>query len=266
MAPGRIQCRRTTCPRTSRRTLETAQGSPPLSARQIPPRCCDGHDWSLPRPLRRSGAGVGLLRDLLTSRAGAADLVTKCRSSRSRMLPTPSGRTSIVLHASDDSELDLAFATLVQREARDLAIGIDASEINGPVWSASGRGTTGALRSSRTDRGAQVLPPAGATVPPWLPAKSAHVSNLPACCALGPPAAGVPTKIGRASAGEHERIVGKLNGRQFLRVHHHLERFNTLNCRGGSRRIGGRGRLCRPACVIELRQLIRSYVPFIVRL
>jgi len=33
-----------------------------------------------------------------------------------------------------------------------------------------------------------VLPPAGATVPPWLPAKSARVSNLLACCALGPPA------------------------------------------------------------------------------
>src|SRR5262249_12806162 len=44
------------------------------------------------------------------------------------------------------------------------------------------------FRSSRTDRGAQVLPPARATVPPWLPAKSARVSNLPACCALGPPA------------------------------------------------------------------------------
>ena len=42
--------------------------------------------------------------------------------------------------------------------------------------------------SSRTDRGAQVLPPAGASVPPWLPAKSARASNLPACCALGPPA------------------------------------------------------------------------------
>ena len=27
------------------------------------------------------------------------------------------------------------------------------------------------------------MPPAGATVRPWLPAKSAHVSNLPACCA-----------------------------------------------------------------------------------
>src|SRR6266567_4643574 len=66
----------------------------------------------------------------------------------------------------------------------DLAIGIDASELNGPVWSVSGRGTTGAFRSSRTDRGAQVLPPAGATVPPWLLAKSARVSNLPACCAL----------------------------------------------------------------------------------
>ena len=45
---------------------------------------------------------------------------------------------------------------------------------------------TGGLRSSRTDRGAQVLPPAGATVPPWLPAKSARASNLPACCALEP--------------------------------------------------------------------------------
>jgi hypothetical protein len=79
---------------------------------------------------------------------------------------------------------------------RDLAIGIDASEINGeingPVWSLSGRGTTGAFRSSRTDRGAQVLPLGGATVPPWLPAKSARVSNLPACCALGPPACAAP--------------------------------------------------------------------------
>ena len=27
----------------------------------------------------------------------------------------------------------------------DLAIAIDASEINGPVWSVSGRGTTGGL-------------------------------------------------------------------------------------------------------------------------
>src|SRR5262249_13067562 len=32
----------------------------------------------------------------------------------------------------------------------------------------------------------------GATVPPWLPAKSARVSNLPACCALGPPACAAP--------------------------------------------------------------------------
>src|SRR5262249_46345987 len=74
----------------------------------------------------------------------------------------------------------------------DLAIAIDASEINGPVWSLSGRGTTGAFRSRRTDRGAQVLPPAGATVPPWLPAKSVRVSNLLACCALGPPACAAP--------------------------------------------------------------------------
>jgi hypothetical protein len=33
----------------------------------------------------------------------------------------------------------------------DLAIGIDTGEINGPVWSLSGRGTTGAL-----DRVAQI--------------------------------------------------------------------------------------------------------------
>ena len=42
--------------------------------------------------------------------------------------------------------------------------------------------------------------------------------------------------------GEHERVVDKLNGRHFVRVDHDLERFNTLNYRGGSRRIGGRGR------------------------
>jgi hypothetical protein len=28
--------------------------------------------------------------------------------------------------------------------------------------------------------------------PPWLPAKSARVSNLPACCALGPPVCAAP--------------------------------------------------------------------------
>jgi hypothetical protein len=41
---------------------------------------------------------------------------------------------------------------------------------------------------SCADRRAQVLPPAGATVPPWLPAKSTRVSNLPTCYVLGPPA------------------------------------------------------------------------------
>src|SRR6516165_6703835 len=50
----------------------------------------------------------------------------------------------------------------------------------------------GGLRSSRADGGPQVLPPARATVPPWLPAKSVRVSNLPACCALGPPACAAP--------------------------------------------------------------------------
>src|SRR6266516_2986083 len=63
-----------------------------------------------------------------------------------------------------------------------------AAEIDGPVWSVSDRGTAGAFRSSRADGGPQVLPPARATVPPWLPAKSVRVSNLPACFALGPPA------------------------------------------------------------------------------
>jgi len=48
------------------------------------------------------------------------------------------------------------------------------------------------LRSSRVDSGPQALPPVRATVPPWLPAKSARVSNLPACCALGPPACAAP--------------------------------------------------------------------------
>jgi hypothetical protein len=33
----------------------------------------------------------------------------------------------------------------------DLAIGIDAGEIDGPVWSVSDRGTAGAFRSSRAD-------------------------------------------------------------------------------------------------------------------
>jgi hypothetical protein len=48
------------------------------------------------------------------------------------------------------------------------------------------------VRSSRADSGPQALPPAGATVPPWLPVKSARVFNLPACCALGPPACAAP--------------------------------------------------------------------------
>jgi hypothetical protein len=38
---------------------------------------------------------------------------------------------------------------------RDLAIGIDAGEIDGPVWSVSDRGTAGAFRSS-LDRVAQI--------------------------------------------------------------------------------------------------------------
>jgi hypothetical protein len=74
----------------------------------------------------------------------------------------------------------------------DLATGIDAGEIDGPVWSVPDRGPRGPL-----DRVAQIADrkycrPQRATVPPWLPAKSARVSNLPACCALGPPACAAP--------------------------------------------------------------------------
>ena len=45
-----------------------------------------------------------------------------------------------------------------------LPLGIDAGEIDGPVWSVSDRGTAGAFRSSRSDSGAQVLPPPRVTV------------------------------------------------------------------------------------------------------
>src|SRR5262249_2659097 len=113
---------------------------------------------------------------------------TACGSLRSRRQPPhPLASTNPPdLHSSN------RFQRPAMRTHHDLAIGIDAGEIGGPVWSVSDRGTAGAFRSSRTDRGAQVLPPAGATVPPWLPAKSARVSNLPACCALGPPACAAP--------------------------------------------------------------------------
>ena len=50
----------------------------------------------------------------------------------------------------------------------------------------------------------QALPPARATVLPWLPAKSARVSNLPACRALGPACFGVISRITRtAQAARH---------------------------------------------------------------
>src|SRR5262249_37553756 len=42
------------------------------------------------------------------------------------------------------------------------------------------------------DSGAQVLPPARATVPPSLRENSSRASTLPACCALGPPACAAP--------------------------------------------------------------------------
>jgi hypothetical protein len=41
---------------------------------------------------------------------------------------------------------------------------------------------------------------------------------------------------------EHKGIVDKLHSRQFLCVHHQLERFDPLTYRGGNRRIGGGGR------------------------
>jgi hypothetical protein len=59
------------------------------------------------------------------------------------------------------------------------------------------------IRSSRADSGPQVLPPARATVPPWLPAKSARVSNLLACCALGPVACAAPCSCRREPCTGH---------------------------------------------------------------
>jgi hypothetical protein len=44
-----------------------------------------------------------------------------------------------------------------------------------------------AFRSSRADSGAQVLPPARATIPPSLRESSSRVSSLLVCYALGPP-------------------------------------------------------------------------------
>jgi hypothetical protein len=81
---------------------------------------------------------------------------------------------------------------LQSRSPRDLAIGIDASEINGeingPVWSGIRPRDYGGPLDRRAGRGAQVLPPAGATVPPSLRESSSRVSSLLACYALGPPA------------------------------------------------------------------------------
>jgi hypothetical protein len=61
----------------------------------------------------------------------------------------------------------------------------------------------GGLISSRTDHGAQVLPPRGAIVPPSLLAKSARVSNLLACCALGPPACAAPCSCHHEACSAH---------------------------------------------------------------
>jgi len=41
---------------------------------------------------------------------------------------------------------------------------------------------------------------------------------------------------------EHESMVGKFHGRQFLCVHHELEWFNPMTRRWGHTSLGGRGR------------------------
>jgi hypothetical protein len=141
-----------------------------------------------------------------------------------------------------------AVSSLNRLRAAALA-GIGASEIDCPVWSVSDRGTTGAFRSSRTDRGAQVLPPARATVPPSLRESSSRVSSLLACYALGPGRARkmdryrsshrAANKISRSSATSSaatslsnrrlyvaQRIRGGLSG-------HSSSAINCLNGRSG---------------------------------
>ena len=83
---------------------------------------------------------------------------------------------------------------MLWKRPKVLGIGLNRPESSGrptaSVYRASQRPRDdGGLRSSRTARGAQVLPPAGATVPPWLRESSSRVSSLLACYALGPPTA-----------------------------------------------------------------------------
>jgi hypothetical protein len=124
----------------------------------------------------------------------------------------------------------------------------------------------GGLRSSPTDRGAQVLPPAGGTVPPWLPAKSARVSNLPACCALGPPACAAPCSCRREPCTG--RSAWPHLGRACLSawIEHRSRSNQGLKARPraqlSARPIVGissqvRSPLCRPVspCAAELRTL-----------
>src|SRR5215831_1486078 len=49
------------------------------------------------------------------------------------------------------------------------------------------------------DSGAQVLPPARATVPRSLRESSSRASSLLACYALGPPASAAPVRLDRAA-------------------------------------------------------------------
>jgi hypothetical protein len=62
-----------------------------------------------------------------------------------------------------------------------------AASVGGGMAAASGRGTAGAFRWSRTDRAAQVVPPAGATVPRLgLALAIAEAATRPMATAAGP--------------------------------------------------------------------------------
>jgi hypothetical protein len=82
------------------------------------------------------------------------------------------------------------------------------------------------LRSSRTGHGAQGLPPAGATVPPWLPAKSVRASNLPAGCALGPQAFATQYSCRREAYSDHSAWLPPRQGLP-VRLDRAPQRTNT---------------------------------------
>src|SRR6516164_4013559 len=89
-------------------------------------------------------------------------MMSRCRSAATSPYPEPLLPQIVNLLSADPyglSESAQDPGPPARGSPRDLAIGIDAGEIDGPVWSVSGRGTTGAFRSSHRGRGAQVLPP-----------------------------------------------------------------------------------------------------------